>query len=344
MGEAMRVVISDDRFGWIDEEKTVLAGLGAELVVADCHNEDEVISACAGADAVLLNQAPMPRRVVESLRHCKVISRYGIGYDNVDIQAAAERGIWVTNVPGYCTEEVAEHALGMLLCCARRIPFKDRGVRAGGWNLNQPIRRMSGCTLGIIGFGSTGRAFLEKVQGFGFKHILIADPRIKDKLLANKLLPGMPAEAASFDQVISQSDFISLHVPLRPDTRHIINTASIAGMKSGVILINTARGPVIDENALVDALRSGQVGAAGLDVFEREPLPSDSPLLTLDNVILTDHSAYYSQEAVSILKTRTAANAREVLEGLSPRCAVNSPDPAYLRKPLPDTDRVHHAA
>lgn len=316
----MRIVISDDRFGWLDEEKVALAGLGAELTIANCRTEDEVIEACRDADAVLLNQAPMPRRVVESLGRCKVISRYGIGYDNVDIQAAAERGIWVTNVPGYCTEEVAEHALGLLLCCVRRIPFKDRGVRSGGWNLNQPIRRMSGRTLGIVGFGATGRAFWEKVQGFGFGRILIADPRISDKLL-----PGMFGQAATLDEVIEGSDFISLHVPLKDETRRMINAETISRMKHGVVLVNISRGPVVDEAALVEALRSGKVGAAGLDVFEREPLSADSPLKTLENIILTDHSAYYSQEAVSILKTRTAMNARDVLEGKIPKTAVNAP-------------------
>ena len=316
----MRIVVTDDRFGWMDEEQVVLAGLEAELVIAKCVTEDEVIAACRTADAVLLNQAPMPRRVVEALGNCKVISRYGIGYDNVDAAAAAERGIWVTNVPGYCTEEVAEHALGMLLCCVRRIPFKDRGVRTGGWNLNQPIRRMSGRTLGIIGFGATGKAFWEKVQGFGFSRILINDPRIEDKLL-----PGMFGEAASFDDLIERSDFISLHVPLKPETRHFINAAVLARMKRGVIIINVSRGPIIDEAALCAALENGKVSSAGLDVFEREPLPSTSPLLALENVILSDHSAYYSQEAVSILKTRTAMNAREVLEGKRPKTAVNKP-------------------
>lgn len=314
----MRIVISDDRFGWIDEEKVAFAGMDAELVLAGCTSEDDVIEACRDADAVLLNQAPMTRRVIESLNSCRVISRYGIGYDNVDLDAATERGIWVCNVPGYCTEEVAEHALGLLLCCVRRIPFKDRGVRSGKWNLNQPIRRMSGRTLGIVGFGSTGRAFWEKIQGFGFSRILIADPRIEDKLL-----PGMFGQAASLDEVIEESDFISLHVPLKEETRHLINAEAISRMKHGAILINISRGPVVDEKALVQALQSGKLSAAGLDVFEREPLPADSPLCALDNIILSDHSAYYSQEAVSILKTRTAMNAREVLEGKIPRFAVN---------------------
>jgi D-3-phosphoglycerate dehydrogenase len=317
----MKIVISDDRFGHNEEEKLAFKDMNAELVIADCNTEDDVIRVCRDADAILLNQAPMTAKVIAALEKCKVVSRYGIGYDNVDVKAAEEKGVLVTNVPGYCTEEVAEHALGMLLCCVRRIPFKDRGVRNGKWNLNQPIRRMSGRTMGIIGFGSTGRAFWEKVQGFGFSRILINDSHIE-----KKLLPGMFGEAASFEKVISESDFISLHVPLKDSTRHLINQQTISRMKDGVIIINISRGSVIDESALIDALKSGKVSSAGLDVFEKEPLVQDNPLLSLDNVILSDHSAYYSQEAVSELKMRTAMNAREVLEGKIPKTAVNCPN------------------
>ncbi|MFP3089419.1 C-terminal binding protein [Treponema sp. TIM-1] len=316
----MKIVITDDRFGWSDEERFVLKDLEAEVSIAGGHTEDALIEACADADGILLNQASMNARVIGALKKCQVISRYGIGYDNVDILAAEEQGIWVTNVPNYCTEEVAEHALGLLLAGVRWIPFKDRGVRAGGWNLNRPIRRLSGAVLGIVGFGATGRAFWEKVQGFGFSRILIADPHI-----TTKLHPGMAGEAASFDTVITESDFISLHVPLNEGTRHCINARTLARMKDGAILINVSRGQVIDETALVEALRSGKLGAAGLDVFEKEPLPPDHPLLSLDNLILTDHSAYYSRESVSILKTRAAMNVREVLEGRIPKFAVNRP-------------------
>ncbi|MDR1429798.1 MAG: C-terminal binding protein [Spirochaetaceae bacterium] len=319
----MKIVITDDRFGWNDEEEKALAGLGAELVVASWRNEDELTAFCADADALLVNQAPVTRGVIQGLKKCRVISRYGIGYDNVDIRAAEEKGIWVTNVRGYCTEEVAEHALGMLLSCVRRIPVKDHAVRSGRWNIKAPIRRMSGRTLGIMGFGATGRAFWEKVQGFGFSRILIDDHHGGERLL-----PGMAGEAACFDFLIRESDFISLHIPLREETRHIINRESIGRMKDGVILINTSRGPVIDEEALTGALVSGKISAAGLDVFEQEPLPATSPLLGLENVILTDHSAYYSEEAVSVLKTMTAMNAREVLEGMAPKSPVNSPKAA----------------
>jgi D-3-phosphoglycerate dehydrogenase len=208
----------------------------------------------------------------------------------------------------------------MLLAGVRCIPFKDRRVRAGGWNLNRPIRRLSGAVLGIVGFGATGRAFWKKVQGLDFSRILITDPHIEAKLR-----PGMRGEAVSFHTLIEESDFISLHVPLNEQTRHCVNAASIARMKDGAVLINVSRGPVIDEPALVEALGSGKLGAAGLDVFEQEPLPPDHPFLSLDNVILTDHSAYYSRESVSTLKTRAAMNVREVLEGRIPKFAVNRP-------------------
>jgi D-3-phosphoglycerate dehydrogenase len=322
----MKIVITDDRFGWIDEEKRVFAD--AELVAADCLTEEDLIRACAGAEGILLNQAPMTERVIQTLDRCRVISRYGIGYDNVDIRAAEKKGIWVTNVPGYCTEEVAEHALGLLLACVRAIPEKDRAVRRGEWNINRPIKRMSGRVLGIVGFGVTGRAFWEKVQSFAFSRILIADPRGASKLAAlreKKEYASLKAEAVSFEELIGQSDFISFHVPLNESTRHCINGKTIAGMKDGVILINTARGAVSDEGALAEALRTGKIAAAGLDVFEREPLPQGHPFSDLPNVILTDHSAYYSAESVSELKTRTALNAREVLEGRIPKTPVNRP-------------------
>jgi D-3-phosphoglycerate dehydrogenase len=315
----VKIVITDDRFGNNAEEERVFSGLGAELIVADCHTEDEAIRACEDADGVLLNQAPMPGRVVRSLKRCKVISRYGIGYDNVDAPAAAERGIWVTNVPDYCIEEVAEHALGLLLACVRGIPYKDRGVRSGKWDLRLPIRRITGSVLGILGFGATGRAFWEKVQGLGFGRILINDPR-----LAQKLHPGMFGSPAAFEELIQESDYISLHIPLNERTRGFVNRQAFSRMKDGAILINTSRGGVLDEEALVEALEQRRI-AAGLDVFEREPLGRDHPLTRLDNVVLTDHSAYYSRESVSKLKTLSAQNVRDVLEGRIPRTPVNRP-------------------
>jgi D-3-phosphoglycerate dehydrogenase len=320
----MKIVITDDRFGWVDEEKKIFQG--HDLVVADCHDEAELINACADADAVLLNQAPMTAAVIRQLPKCKVISRYGTGYDNVDLDAASKAGIWVTNVPGYCTEEVAEHTLGLLLSCVRSIPEKDRLVKNGGWNINRPIKRMSGRVLGIVGFGASGRAFWEKVQGFAFSRILITDPRGEEKLAAARSAEqakNYKGEIASFDTLIEEADFISFHVPLNEGTLHCVNANTIAKMKDGVIIINTSRGAVIDEAALATALARNKIAAAGLDVFEKEPLPQEHRFCKLPNVILTDHSAYYSVESVSELKTQTALNAREVLEGGIPRTAVN---------------------
>jgi len=328
----MKIVITDDRFGQSTEEKEIFPN--ADLIIADCKSEEDVITACADADGILLNQAPMTRRIIGTLKKCRVISRYGIGYDNVDIKAAEEAGIWVTNVPGYCTEEVAEHVLGLLLSCVRAIPEKDRAVRSGLWNINRPIRRMSGRVLGIVGFGATGKAFWKKVRGFGFSRILIADPRGEAKLEGEKTkeeasedLSGLfnISSAVSFDQLLGSSDYISFHVPLNESTRHFVNRESIAKMKDGVILINISRGAIVDETALTNALKSGKIAAAGLDVFEKEPLGADHPFTTLSNVVLSDHCAYYSAESVSELKTRTALNAREVLEGSVPRTAVNQP-------------------
>jgi D-3-phosphoglycerate dehydrogenase len=258
------------------------------------------------------------------------MSRSGIGYDNVDVRAAEEAGIWVTNVPGYCKEEVAEHVLGLLLSCVRAIPEKDRAVRTGRWNINRSIRRMSGRILGIVGFGATGRAFWKKVRGFAFNGILMVDPHGEKKLEEEKA-GGEFAElvtitrGVSFDELLQNSDYISFHVPLNESTRHYINRESIAKMKDGAVIINISRGGVIDETALIEALTSGKLAAAGLDVFEKEPLPPGHAFLSLPNVVLTDHSAYYSAESVSELKTRTALNAREVLEGCVPQSAVNKP-------------------
>ena len=326
----MRIVITDDRFnGCYDEERQVFPD--AELIISDCYTENELISACAGADGILLNQAPMTARVIKTLDKCRVISRYGIGYDNVDLPAAEEKGIWVTNVPGYCNEEVAEHALGLLLSCVRMIPEKDRAIREGRWNINRPIRRMSGQVLGIVGFGKTGKAFWEKVQGFAFSTILVTDPHGEEKLqeqraaFANAGGLWEKTKIVPFKELLRLSDFISLHIPLNESTRHFINAQSIASMKEGAVIINTSRGAVIEESALVEALTSGRIASAGLDVFEKEPLPPGHPLLSLPNAVLTDHSAYYSAESISELKTRTAQNALEVLEGRIPGTAVNKP-------------------
>jgi D-3-phosphoglycerate dehydrogenase / 2-oxoglutarate reductase len=330
----VRVLITDDRFGDHDEESAILAPLGAEIVAAPAHDSASLAALGKGCAAILCNQARLDASVIDALDECLVISRYGIGYDNVDLEAAAARGIWVANVPGYCADEVAEHALGLLIACLRRIPACDAAVRAGAWNLKAPARRIAGLTLAIIGYGSSGSSLQAKAAGFGFKEILIVDPRAEQKLPARGV---RGVRAASWDEALAAADVLSFHAPLKEGTRRMLDAGAIARMKDGAVVINTARGGLIDESALAEALVSGKISAAGLDVFEREP-PEGSPLLGMDNVVLSDHRAFFSAESVIQLRRTTALNAADALAGRTPRHTVNRPrsprtaDPAFARR------------
>jgi D-3-phosphoglycerate dehydrogenase len=317
---AFRVVVTDDRFGDYRQEDAVLAELGSRVEVLDLSDgRDEPL---ADADAILVNLHPLPAALIRSLRRCRVISRYGVGYDNVDVEAATEAGIWVARVPDYCTEDVSDHALALLLACVRRIPFVDRRVREGAWNLRseQPARRIAGKTLGIVGYGRSGHALHRKVSGLGLARVLVCDPgRYPRDILAEG---GQPA---ALDALLEEADFVSLHVPLNPDTRHLLGPAQFSRMRPQAILVNTSRGPVVDEAALAAALASGQLGYAGLDVFEHEPLGAASPLAGLANAVLSDHTGYYSEESLVELKTKAARNVAAVLRGGEPPYPVNRP-------------------
>jgi D-3-phosphoglycerate dehydrogenase len=329
----MRVLVTDDRFGNLAEEEAVLTPLGARLEVASGHSSEELAGLARGCAAVLCNQARMDAALIGALEDCLIISRYGIGYDNVDVEAAAALGIWVANVPGYCADEVAEHALGMLIACLRGIVACDAGVRAGGWNLRVPARRLAGMTLAIIGYGSSGSALQAKAMGLGLREILVVDPRAEQKLPAR--LRGV--RAVSWEEALATADAISLHVPLRDETRRMLDARAIGMMRDGAVVINTSRGGVVDEAALAEALRSGKLAAAGIDVFEDEP-PAGSPLLGMANVVLSDHRAYYSSESVVQLRRSTALNAADALSGKPPRHPVNRPrsprtdDPAFMAR------------
>ena len=315
-----RVVVTDDRFGDYQQENAVLAELGCRVEVLDLSgSRDELLE---DADAILVNLHPMPAPLIRRLRRCRVISRYGVGYDNVDVPAATEAGIWVARVPDYCTEDVSDHALALLLACVRRIPFVDRRVREGAWNLRseQPARRIAGKTLGIVGYGRSGRALHRKVSGLGLARVLVCDPH---KYPRDILAEG--AEPADLDTLLAQADFVSLHVPLSPETRHLLGPARLARMRPQAILINTSRGQVVEEQALAGALACGRLAYAGLDVFEHEPLGAASPLAGLANVVLSDHAGYYSEESLDELKTKAARNVAAVLLGGEPPYPVNRP-------------------
>lgn len=315
-----KIFVTDDRFGSYDIEKGILAEIGGELHVFHSLRERGALESIGNADALLVNQAVIDEKVLSELKSCRIISRYGTGYDNVDVESATAKGIWVSRVPDYCYEEVAEHALALLLTCSRAVNHLDRNVRRGKWDIHPhiPIRRISTRVLGVIGYGGTGRSFHHKAMCLGFSRVLVHDTRITDHDIAwgEVCLVGL-------EQVLRESDFLSVHIPLNSETRHFINAERLGMMKPDAILINTSRGGVLDTNALVDALRNGRLAGAGLDVHENEPMGADHPLFAFDNVVLTDHSAYYSIESLAELKLKAARNIVAVFTDGSPVYPVN---------------------
>ena len=316
-----RVAIIDDRFEAYQEEESILGPI-ATLEVTRSTDPGDIAAGVRDADAVIVNLEPIPRPTIEGMRRCKIICRYGIGYDNVDIAAATERGIWVARVPDYGIEDVSDHALGLFLACVRKIPYTDRGIRDGGWGFrrNRPSYRIRGKTFGLLGYGAIARALHRKLSGLGLARVLAHDPYVD---AAEMRAAG--AEPAGIDELLAASDYVSIHAPLTPETRGIIDRSRLAAMKPTAIIVNTARGGIIDEYALADALRAGGIGYAALDVFETEPLAADSPLRELDTVILTDHNAYYTEESLVELKTKAALRVRTALEGGVPEAALNDP-------------------
>ena len=314
-----KVLITDYVWPSTDPEREVLEAAGIELVVAPDTSETTLADLATDVDAIMFCFAQVTGQVLESAKNCKIAARYGIGVDNVDIPKATELGIVVTNVPDYCMDEVTDHALGMILALNRRLVPHNRSVLSGGWDtvaLNQPMHRTRGATLGIVGFGRIGRSLADKAVGFGM-HILTYDPLIK---------PGAPLDgvtAVSFDDLLKESDFISLHVPLIPSTENLISAPQLAKMKPGSILINCARGGLIDQEALAVALQSGHIAGAGLDVVEPTPPDPNSALLSQENVIITPHTAFFSQASTLELERRTAAEVVRVLNGEIPENLIN---------------------
>ncbi len=320
MSSRFRVVVTDHRrHPDYAEERAVLESIGAELALADCASAPEVSHACRDADAVLANLAPVDAAAIRAMARCKVISRYGVGYDNVDIAAATARGIWVANVPDYCGEDVSDHAMALLLSVVRRVNERDRAVRAGGWNApTGRVRRITGKTIGLIGFGQVARILARKLAGFQPARILACDPYQDEARIS-----AGGAVKVELDGLLRESDLISLHAPATGETRRLLDAAAFARMRPGAILVNTSRGALIDEAALAASLAAGHLGGAGLDVYEREPLSMDSPLRSIASVVFTDHAAWSSEEAMAELKTKAARNVAAVLTGSAPPYPVN---------------------
>lgn len=315
------VVVTDDRYGAYAEETAVLAEVGAELVVRDFKAEDEAIAGLAAADGALVNLFPMSARIINALGRCRVLSRYGVGFDNVDVPAATAKGIWVARVPDYSIEDVSDQALALLLACVRGVAYKDRAVRAGRWNVHKevPTRRVAGRTLGLVGYGAIARCLHRKTSGFNLARTLVYDPYVKPEAIR-----AAGAEPTDLERLLRESDYVSVHVPLGPETRGLIGERQLSLMKGAAVLVNTSRGPVVDERALAAALAARRIAAAGLDVFETEPLAADSPLRKLENVVLSDHAGWYSEESVPELKTKAARNVAAVLAGGTPAYPVNT--------------------
>ncbi len=317
-----KIMVTDDRYNkCYDEEEKVFEGLDVEFIINNCVTEDEVIENCGDADGLLCNLAPITEKVINALDKCKIISRYGVGYDNVAVDACTAKGIYVANVTDYCPEEVSDQALGLMMACARKIARRDAQVKSGMWNIGQkdPIYRISGKIFTFLGFGMIAKTLFRKIQGFNFSEILVFDPFVDAETIAS-----CGARKVDWDEALEQGDFISVHMPANEKTKGIINSAAFAKMKNSAILINTSRGAVIDEKSLIDALNNGEINSAGLDVHCQEPLDKNSPLMKIENCVLTDHVGWYSEDSMAELKTKVAQNVKDVLLGEKPGYPVNS--------------------
>lgn len=317
-----KVVVVSLGYETYDYEREILKPIDAELILSprDCTTESEVIEVARDADAIFVRETPITAKALESFERCKIVSRYGVGLDNIDLDAAKKLRIYVSNVPEYGTEDVSDHAVALLLGCIRTILVRDRNLRQGNFesDICDEIYRTTGKNLGIIGYGKIARAFHRKWKGFLPARVLVYDPFVAEDVIREN-----GAEKVDLDTLLSESDFISLHTPLTLETRHIINEAVLKKMKNTAILVNTSRGGAIDTDALVNALQEGQILRAGLDVFENEPLPTDHPLIEMDNVILTSHVAWYSKDSAKDLQTGAAKEVLRVLSGDKPVNWVN---------------------
>ena len=312
-------------------ERERIERAGGELVIGDCHSEADVLSRAGDSEIFWVSWEPfMTREVMAALPNCRLVVRWGVGYDQIPVRAATELGVAVGNAPAYGTEDVAEHAIALILAASRHVAWFHCAIAAGGYpdSTSRSIHRMIGRTLGIVGVGRIGSAVARRGIGLGLRVIGFDPYRPAPELSA------LGVEPVAMDQLLAESDFVSLHVPLNDETRGLMTRERLARMRPEAILVNTSRGPVVDEAALIDALRSHTISGAALDVFEREPLATDSPLRTLDNVVLTPHAAGFSIEAWADLRADMCNTAAEwIRDGWSAR-VVNPEVRARLRPRL----------
>jgi D-3-phosphoglycerate dehydrogenase len=315
------VVITDHPWPSVDIERDVLANAGIRLVDADGVSERELLAYVADAEGIMTCFAPVTQAVIDAAPRLRVIGRIGVGVDNIDVAAATARSIPVTNVPAYCIDEVAEHTLALLLSLRRRLADHDRRLRSGHWGLDpaRPLHRLAGQTLGVLGLGRIGTAVARAAQGFDMQIIACTE------FPGAEALARIGIEAVTLSELASRADVVSIHLPLTDQTRGIVNAEFLAAMKPDAMLINVARGEIVDHDALVTALAAGTIGGAGLDVFAQEPLADDDPLLGSPNTVLTPHVAFYSEESLRDLARLASENVAAVLRDLPPASIVNLP-------------------
>lgn len=314
-----RILVTDYAWPSLDVEREILAAAGAELVVAESGEEDELTELARGVEGILTNWKRVPVAALEAAPGCLIVSRFGIGVDNIPVADATRLGIVVTNVPDFCVDELAEHAMALLLALARRVVPFARSTGEGRWELalGRTMRRLRGKTLGLVGYGKGAQALAEKARAFGME-IVAFTPRLLPEALQ---LGGRATN--DLEELLAEADFVSLHVPLTAQTRGLVDRSFLERMKPTAFLINTSRGAVIDEQALREAVAGGRIAGAGLDVLTQEPPPQDHPLLGIDNVIVTPHAAFWSEEAIADLCRRATEQVVQALRGELPANVVN---------------------
>ena len=315
-----KVIVIDDGYGSYDIERRILDAAGADVIVSPCKgNAAAVLDATQYASAVLVRESPVGAEAIAAMQCCEVIVRYGIGVDNVDMQAARARRIHVANVPDYGIEEVSDQAVAMLLAIARRIVPRDAAVRRGAWNVSrqEKMYRIAGRVLGLVGYGRIARKVEQKMRGFGVTRVLAFDPFVRPEDAPSDV------EFVALDRLCAESDYVSVHSPLTPQTRGMLDARTLGLMQPTTILVNTARGGLLDETALMTMLREGRLFGAGLDVFETEPPLPGSAVLSCPNLIVSDHTAWYSEASVAELQEKAANEVLRVFQGDVPRNWLN---------------------
>jgi len=314
-----KILITDYAWATLEPEREVLSAIGAELIVAKTGTEIEFLKYAPDVDGILTNWAKVTTDVVKAAEKCRVIGRYGIGLDNIDVATATSLGMVVFNVPTYCLEEVSDHAMALVLAMARKIPRLNNEVKNRSWdrNIGPQMYRIRGQKLGIVGFGKIGKLIVPKAKGFGME-ILAYSPSLTDKVAKTYGVKNV-----DFEELLTEADFITIHCPLVPETNNLIDADALSKMKSTAYLINTARGGVVNHDALFQALQENRIAGAGLDVLPEEPPADNFSLLDLDNVIITPHAAFWSEESINDLQISAAKGVLNVLTGNIPDAIVN---------------------